>query len=638
MLGERILAWVGGLAVVLAATFFVVTAVRRGWIDVPTRISLAFLGSTILVLVGVWLHERKGQTQAARALVASGIASIYLTIVAATQVYHLIAPAPAFVIAGVVAVASTLIAVRWNSRLVAGLGIGGALLSPVLVDAGTSTSALTFMAIAVTGSVAVLVWRSWTWLGLMTFALSAPQLLEWAAGYEHRAIGATLVVLVLFWALYLVAAAGFEMRVPTASLRLGAGALMSLDAILITATGWAVLDQTGRDDAATAWVLLFAAIHVTIGLASRLSARVNPDFGSLAITLGLVYSAVGLALALDGAALVAAWGAEAVCLAAVGRARDDWRVSDVGLGFLALAAGHTLVLDAPPRGLVEGGYDTSQALLAIAFTIAAIVGVAVLAPADEPGLRRLAGLGETPVSLRVPLAGFSLAALLYLLAYGLDGTALVAAWAALAVAMVAVAATLRAPRLAEAALAPLGLAAMHVLVFEAPPRALFYGVDDLGAAALSIAAVVAATVAASVMWPQGESLFGERAAQVRVAVVGAAGAAALYLASVAIVDMWGVTAQGERLQGGQLALSTLWGATGIALLVFGLTRDIAWLRRGGLALLVIAVVKVFTYDLSELTDLARVASLLLIGLVLIAAAFFYQRLRAQHDGARLRHP
>ena len=53
-----------------------------------------------------------------------------------------------------------------------------------------------------------------------------------------------------------------------------------------------------------------------------------------------------------------------------------------------------------------------------------------------------------------------------------------------------------------------------------------------------------------------------------------------------------------------------------------------WLRRAGLALLVVAVVKVFTYDLSELTDLARVASLLAIGLVLIAAGHFYQRLRA----------
>ncbi len=111
-------------------------------------------------------------------------------------------------------------------------------------------------------------------------------------------------------------------------------------------------------------------------------------------------------------------------------------------------------------------------------------------------------------------------------------------------------------------------------------------------------------------------------------LVGAAGVAALYVASVVVIDLWGVTDDGERLQAGQLLLSLLWGATGIALLVVGLARNFAWLRRAGLALLVVAVVKVFTYDLSELTDLARVASLLAIGLVLIAAGHFYQRLRA----------
>ena len=118
---------------------------------------------------------------------------------------------------------------RWSSQLVAGLGLGGAILAPILVEAGTSTSALAYMAIAVTGSVAVLVWRKWTWLGVMTFVFSAPQLLDWiAAEYEHQLV-VTLTVLALFWALYLVAAAGFELRVSSVRLRIGAGVLLSLD-------------------------------------------------------------------------------------------------------------------------------------------------------------------------------------------------------------------------------------------------------------------------------------------------------------------------------------------------------------------------------------------------------------------------
>ncbi|HEY2935418.1 MAG TPA: hypothetical protein VGJ25_02380, partial [Gaiellaceae bacterium] len=41
LLGGRVLAWVGGLAVLLGIVFFVVMAVSRGWIDEPTRVVLA---------------------------------------------------------------------------------------------------------------------------------------------------------------------------------------------------------------------------------------------------------------------------------------------------------------------------------------------------------------------------------------------------------------------------------------------------------------------------------------------------------------------------------------------------------------------------------------------------------------------
>src|SRR5262245_18972829 len=50
VLGGRVLAWVGAVAVVLGVVFFLVTAVRRGWIDEPTRVVLAFLGSTVLLV------------------------------------------------------------------------------------------------------------------------------------------------------------------------------------------------------------------------------------------------------------------------------------------------------------------------------------------------------------------------------------------------------------------------------------------------------------------------------------------------------------------------------------------------------------------------------------------------------------
>src|SRR3990172_1630636 len=90
LLGGRVLAWVGGLAVLLGAALFLGMAISRGWIDEPTRVVLAYLGSTALFSTGLWLYERKGQTQAALAAVASSVAALYLTTTTATQVYDLV--------------------------------------------------------------------------------------------------------------------------------------------------------------------------------------------------------------------------------------------------------------------------------------------------------------------------------------------------------------------------------------------------------------------------------------------------------------------------------------------------------------------------------------------------------------------
>lgn len=642
LLAGRLFAWVGGLAVVLAAAFFVVTAVRRGWIDETTRIALAFAGSAVLVVAGVLLHELKGQTQAARALVASGVAAAYLTLVAATQVYHLVDPVPSFAVAGVVACAAMAIAVRWRSPLVAGLGIGGALLAPVLVASGTSLAAVAFMAVALVGSVGVLVWCAWTWLSVMTFVLTVPQLLEWVFASEPEPrLWVVLVVLALFWVLYLGAAAGFELRVPTARVRVSSSILVGLAAALVTSAGWAVLDERDHPDGATAWVLAFAAVHVAIGMASRRSARVNPALGAAVITLGLGFSAVGFALALDGPALVIGWCAEAVGLAIVGWRRREPRVSDAALGFLALAVGHTLVFEAPPEGVVTGPVDVGEAVFALAGVVVASVALALLRPAADPWVRRLLRR-QSAISLRMELLALALAGLLYLLAYAFDGVPLVAAWAAVAVALAAMGTVARDRLVFGAALVTVALAIAHVLVFEAPPRALFLGVDDLGNAVLAITAVIVATAALAALAPPEAELFrgfsgratGVRARWLLVAVVAIA---LVYLASIVVVDRWGVTESGERREAGQFALSLLWGAVGLTALVLGLVRDIAALRQGGLVLLVLAVAKVFVYDLSALTSLARVASLLVIGLLLIAGAYFYQRMRhgpAQGDGGR----
>lgn len=513
LVGGRLLAWVGGSAIVVGIVFFLGMAISRGWIDEPTRTVLAFLGSSALLGGGLWLHERKGRTDASRAAVAAGIFGLYATLVVATSVYGLISSAVGLASALLIGAVATAIAVRWRSPIVGALGIVGALLAPVLVNAGTSYTALAFMAVALCSAVGVLLWQRWNWLALAAFVVSAPQLVNWMDHEYHHRLALVLVVLAVFWVLYVVAALGYELRSRSPDRLPHASWLLLLLAVLFTAgTGYAVLSSTNHDGGAIAWVVGLALGHIVLG-AFALRQAINREIGSLLIAVGLVLAAIAFADALGGPVLVAGWAVQAVLLSYLGR-----RAS------------------AEPE---KFGSDAQRLLMGASVYIA--------------------------------------------LAFG------------------------------------------HVLLFEAKPDALRHGLDSLPRAAIALViASAAAAVCARLV----------RDVRADLSAIGEAFAAAglVYLGSVVIVDRWGAYSDGTTRQGGQVALSAYWTLLGVAGLVAGLLRDDRRLRLGGLLLLGLGVLKVFLYDLANLEQIYRVLSFIGLGLLLLASAYAYQRVRGSMRG------
>ena len=72
-------------------------------------------------------------------------------------------------------------------------------------------------------------------------------------------------------------------------------------------------------------------------------------------------------------------------------------------------------------------------------------------------------------------------------------------------------------------------------------------------------------------------------------------------------------------------LTVAWALFGLALLVAGFVSGEAILRRSGLVLLGICIVKVLAYDSRQLETLARIVSFILLGLVLMLVSFIYTR-------------
>jgi uncharacterized membrane protein len=227
---------------------------------------------------------------------------------------------------------------------------------------------------------------------------------------------------------------------------------------------------------------------------------------------------------------------------------------------------------------------------------------------------------------RVLLDGLGLAALAYLTALALDGAALAVAWAAEAAALAALAHRADTDPLAGwGAVGFLGLAALHALVFEAPPETLVTGLSEPLVALVALGGVAGAAFLAAdrlrALYPR-----------LRAILLATAGLTLLYLASGLVVTPF---ESGDALdsallsahQQGQMVLSLFCGLVGVGTIAVGLRRDLHALRVAGLALVGVTVVKVFLSDLAALSSMYRVGSFLGLGLLLLAGAFVWQRLR-----------
>lgn len=362
LLGGRVLAWVGGLAIFVGVIFFLVIAVDRGWIGVEARVALAFLGSTVLLAVGLFLYERRDQTDAAVAAVAAALGALFASLTYATSVQDVIGREVGLIVAGLIGVVGATIAIRWQSQFVAALGILGALAAPVLVSSDSSTLALGFMVIALVATVAVLIWQRWGWLAIGAFLISAPQLAAWATDEDGLAL--PLALLGLNWCLFVVAAIGYELRVPTSALRASSASVLLVNAAFTAALGWYLIDDRGSSNGATAWVLALTVAHIVVGGLS-FRERMSSEIAALLVAVGIGLSGVTLALALDGPALVVGWSAEAAILAWVARRTGEERALVFSCAFLALGALHVLADEAPPDALIDGVGDLGQALVAV---------------------------------------------------------------------------------------------------------------------------------------------------------------------------------------------------------------------------------------------------------------------------------
>jgi uncharacterized membrane protein len=377
LVGPRGFAIAGGAVLALGIGLFFVLATDRGWIGPAERVALGAAASMLAFAGGVLLRSRYGQYWSAVAAVGAGIAGAYASLAAASARYDLVPDWLALPLAAGVAAIATVVALRWDSQLIAALGLLGAGLAPALqaLDGDLGWDAVAFAVVVLVAAGAVTVPRGWRELLVATTVLVGAQV-EWLAADPDPGVLAGAVAVAAAFAFTLVGIAIARQLVAATAeidaLALGY-ALAGLGATFIFALQ--ILDDS--DDrgvallaAAAVWAVAFAATHV----------RRMPD---LAVALGasaLALAAVGTADLLSDGALPAAWAVEALVLAVVARKLADARMQTMGIAYASLAAVAALATDGNLELLFDEDADHLAGVLPLASAAVAAAGAALLSP------------------------------------------------------------------------------------------------------------------------------------------------------------------------------------------------------------------------------------------------------------------
>ena len=135
LIGVRLFSWIAGVALFVAAIFFLSYSVEHGWLQPPIRMAIGIAVGVVLLAV-CELPAARRYAWTANALDAAGVSILFGTFFAAYALWHLVPAAAGFGLLVAVTAVTVLLSIRRESLFIALLGLVGGFATPALLATG----------------------------------------------------------------------------------------------------------------------------------------------------------------------------------------------------------------------------------------------------------------------------------------------------------------------------------------------------------------------------------------------------------------------------------------------------------------------------------------------------------------------
>ena len=644
VLGKNWFAIIGALALTIGVGFFLKLAFDNDWIGPIGRISLGIAFGITLLAAGEYSQRRVPLWS--QPVTAGGIGILYLSIYAAFGLYDLIMPLPAFLFLALVVVLSVLLALRYESRVIALLGIVGAFLTPVLLgrDLPDPRLVLVYILVIDLGILGVSTFRNWRWFTMVGLAGSYGLFALWMDQFPSESTLLVYLILIGVFLVFVGSTSLFHILWRRASVPVDL-ALITLNAAGYYALTFGLLWEDYQN-----WFgLITLCISLLYGLVAYAAIKrtgTSPELVLFALAIAVVFLTIAVPLQLSGHWVSVAWAAEGAVLVWVGFQLARWPIRAFGLGVLAVAAIRLLILDTPVE-LVDFRPVLNERFPSF------VVAIAAFSVAGYLYWRRREHLEVWERDVAPALAAVANFLTLWLftaevIAYfdsrvhapyaqqavqnAENGKFLTitAMWTIYAFGILAVGMAKQDYRLRWVGLGLLAFPALKLLLFDTSMVRLdpvsFLPVINFHFLVFLI--VLGALVAAAYLYKREGNRLTEQESYVFLGLVVAANFVTLWFFSAEAVrffDSQEIKQDADFFSAMQLSLTVLWAVYAIGIISVGIAMQAGRVRLAGMVLLIVPVVKLFVFDIFLMERGYRVAAFVTLGGMLLATGLVYQR-------------
>ena len=211
-MGQKWLLIVGLLTMVFGVGYFLKYSFEQGWVGPAGRVAMAYLWGIVFLVAGD-RFRKKGFGAFGLSLVGGGIAVLYFATFAAFQIYHLFDQTPSFLIMVLITVLASLLAILYDARGLAVLGLVGGFLTPILLTTGQDNqiALMTYMTILNLGLLSVAFYKKWDILNSLGFSFTYLLYTAWyASHYTGHKFWPAVIFLNIFFLIYSVAPFAYQ--------------------------------------------------------------------------------------------------------------------------------------------------------------------------------------------------------------------------------------------------------------------------------------------------------------------------------------------------------------------------------------------------------------------------------------------